>query len=550
MAEPLTTRARRAPRARPLLAGLVLLLAYVALSAVTDPGGYLGTDTGAKVATLEVMVERDSWRPELGYWAESLDPDGDLHPVYDALPRGDDWVHVTTLPMLVAARPLYELGGYRLALLLPMLGAVAAAFAARALATRLGGDPAAGWFAFWLVGLGGPMAVYALDLWEHAPGAACMVAAVAVLAGVVDGDRHPAWGAVAGALLGTAATMRTEAFVYTMVAVGVAAALLALGRRVREAATTGVAAVAGFAVPWAANGLLEGALNGVERSDRVASVTSRGLDDLALRGREAATTMLAIRPSDGAELIGVLVVALVVGAVLAAGRRPELVRPLLLATGALHLAVLAGGPDFVPGLLVAAPAAVVGLLAIPAAGPPSARYVWATAVLALPVVWAFQYTGGARPQWAGRYILVSGLLLVVLGAVRLHRSSSSSLRWGVVALSALVTASGVVWLAERSHSVDDYFAELVERPEEVIVVRNGFFVREGGAAYVERRWLTAVSDEDLDAAIEVVERSGATTFGVLDNQPTAAPTLAGATLVGTTEREVAGTAFFLHSYRL
>ena len=536
---------------RPVVAGLALLLAYAALSTVADPGGYLGTDTGAKVATLEVMVETGSWRPDLGYWAEDRDPAGTLHPIYAALPRGDGWVHVTTLPMLLAARPLYEVGGYRLALLLPMLGAVAAAFACRALAARLSGDPRVGWFAFWLVGLGGPIAVYALDLWEHAPGAACMVAAVAVLAGVVDADRRPLWGLAAGALLGAAATMRTEAFVYSLVAVGAAAIVLAIRGRMRDALATGAAAVAGFAVPWAANGVLERLLNGVERSDRVAGVTTRGVNDVTVRVQEAFTTMLAFRPSSGAALVGLAAVALVALAVLTRDRRPEVVQPILLATGALHVAVLVGGFDFVPGMLVAAPAAVVGAIARPAEGAPaSMRYVWATAVLALPLVWAFQFSGGARPQWAGRYMLASCLLLMTLGAVHLFRCRSKALRWGVVALSALVTATGVVWLADRSHSIDAYFEELVRRPEEVVLVRNGFFVREGGAAYTDRLWLTAVSDDDLDRAVALVRRSGAASFGVLDNQPSAPVALHGAELIETSRRVVAGTAFYLHSYQL
>ena len=53
--------------------------------------------------------------------------------------------------MLYAAYPLYRLGGDRAVLLLPMLGAVLTALAARALARRLGGG--SGWTAFWAIGL-------------------------------------------------------------------------------------------------------------------------------------------------------------------------------------------------------------------------------------------------------------------------------------------------------------------------------------------------------------------------------------------------------------
>ena len=109
--------------------------------------------------------------PDIGYWAERWDPDGRLLPLYYTSHIGSRWVNVTTLPARLLGLPLFRLGGYRLALLVPMLGAVAAAFAApQALARRLGdGD---GWPAFWIVGLASPVAVYALDFWEHTIGLA------------------------------------------------------------------------------------------------------------------------------------------------------------------------------------------------------------------------------------------------------------------------------------------------------------------------------------------------------------------------------------------
>ena len=97
-----------------------------------DPGGYLGTDTGGKVATLRAMDQRADFDPDIGYWAETLDPTGELHPLYYTNHVGDRWVNATTLPALLAAQPLYRAGGYRAALALPMLGALACALAAAA----------------------------------------------------------------------------------------------------------------------------------------------------------------------------------------------------------------------------------------------------------------------------------------------------------------------------------------------------------------------------------------------------------------------------------
>jgi len=534
---------------------MLLAACYAAVSFAMSSGGYLGTDTGAKVATLDAMVTRGSWEPDLGYWAEDLDPDGRLHPIFDSARIDDGWVHVTTLPMLLAGRPLYDVGGYRLSLAVPMAGAVGAAFAARALARRAVESTRAdeaGWASFWIVGLCSPVAIYALDFWEHAPGVACMVAAVAVLGRVLDGSRPVAWSVAAGALLGFAATLRTETFVYALVIVGLACLLLLIhARRLAASFLAGVGAIAGFAVPWLANRALEQQLGGQDRGGRVSgAASSAGLDQLERRIREAFTTLFSVRPSDGGEAVGLLLVVLVVAAVVYQRRDSRVGRGALVVAAGLHLAVIAGGLDFVPGMLVAAPLAVVGLVAWSSAMTPVARYAYGVAVLSLPLVWWFQFLGGARPQWGGRYTLTSCTLLVVLGVVHVVRTGDRRLRLGLLGLSGLVTLTGAAWLFERSHEVDRYFAELVERPEDVIVVRNGFFVREGGSAYAERLWLTAVSDDDVRVAVDIVEESGFDSFATLDNSPGALERLHGAELQGSTRSSVAGTWFYVHSYLL
>ena len=78
----------------------------------------------------------------------------------------------------------------------------------------------------------------------------------------------------------------------------------------------------------------------------------------------------------------------------------------------------AKGLGFVPGLVATTPLAALGLAARLA---PLGRRIAVFAIAALPLVWAFQYTGGAAPQWGGRYLLVSGLLLGVVGIVSLGR---------------------------------------------------------------------------------------------------------------------------------
>ena len=88
----------------------------------------------------------------------------------------------------------------------------------------------------------------------------------------------------------------------------------------------------------------------------------------------------------------------------------------LAAAACFYLVRFGGGLGFVPGVVTAAPFAAVGVFL---GWKRSLRLPTVIACVALPLVWAFQYSGGAGAQWGGRYELVSGALLVVVGVVAL-----------------------------------------------------------------------------------------------------------------------------------
>ena len=461
-------------RSRALLAGLLLLAVYATLSfALNDPRGTLGTDTGGKLATLHMMERNGGLDPDLGYWAQRFDPDGVLHPLHYTYDVGGRWVNVTTLPMLVAAYPLYRLGGDRAVLLLPMLGAVLCAFGARALARRVTRGDDDGWRAFWVVALASPVAIYALDFWEHTIGLGLMLWAVVCLLDVLERrpGRSGGWfGAfAAGLLFGAAATMRTESLVYLVVATGLTGAvMLWRERRFGRPLATGVLVLAGAAVVFVANRLLEQMLLGTDlRGARTAGTATRAGASLGLRVSEALTTavgtgMSGLHPS--AEwLVGAAAVGLVaLGAWGLTSRdrtRAALGAAAFAVAGVVYVARLAQGWGFVPGLLAASPFAAVGLLL---AWPrPALRLPATIACVALPVAWAVQYQGGADPQWGGRYLLLSGTLLAVAGCIALRRSPRAFV--AVFVLAAMTTAAGVGWLAVRSHTVADGMETIVAR---------------------------------------------------------------------------------------
>ena len=500
---------------RPLVACLVLLAIYATCTlALNDPRGTLGTDTGGKLATLHVMDHNGSLVPEIGYWAASADPKGDLHPIFYTFKVDGKWVNVTTLPMVYAAYPLFELGGDRGVLLLPMLGSILCALAARALARRLGRG--SGWSAFWVMGLLSPVAIYALDFWEHSLGLALMLWGVVWLLRLLDDEHGLRAALVAGALFGGAATMRTEALVYLVVC-GATAALVYLWRSRAVAATVlrGGALLVGAALPLAANEVLERvALGGTIRASRAAGTAADVGASATVRVQEAFTTLVGMnrftRTAD--YVFGALIVVCIVLAVRAFRRSDE---DLPIAGSAaiagavfLYLVGFSGGLGFVPGMLTASPFAAIGVALGWRKG---VRIITVMAVAALPLVWAFQYSGGAGPQWGGRYTLLSGALLLVAATVVLEGHRNALVAACLVA--ALVTGFGIAWLSVRSHWVAHGIERIVDRHDQAVISGEAHVLREGGAFYDDsRHWLTSTSPRELHRAVRIVQDAGDTEF--------------------------------------
>ena len=163
----LADRTRSHHRGTLALALLAVGLVALAVAWLGDPRAASFSDAGGRLATTKVMADSGSWVPDLGYWAGAVDPTGDHHAILFAQPRGDRWVAVNALPLVTAGKPLWQIGGARAAVLLPVLSVVLAAYAARRLSRwASGGD---GWLAFWFVGLLSPVLFYGADFWEHAP---------------------------------------------------------------------------------------------------------------------------------------------------------------------------------------------------------------------------------------------------------------------------------------------------------------------------------------------------------------------------------------------
>ena len=142
---------------------------------------------------------------------------------------------------------------------------------------------------------------------------------------------------------------------------------------------------------------------------------------------------------------------------------------------AVYVARFSGGLGYLPGVLTACPLAVAGLVV---SWPRrDLRLPTILAVVTVPIVWVVQYSGNAKPQWGGRYVLLSGVLLATVAVIALRHRRQALV--ATVALSTLVTGVGVVWLAERSHAIADGMETLVARHDQAVISLEGHLLREG-----------------------------------------------------------------------
>ena len=504
-----------AARRRLLLSLLALTAIYVVVIALGSTNAWSGSDAGGKVATIRWMDQTHSLKPDVGYWAARWDPAGTHHPLIYTQRHGDQWVQVTSFPFVYAGLPLYKAGGTALILLLPVVGSLLAAYGARRMARALGA--ARGWWAFWFVGVGTPMLFYAGDFWEHSMGVGLMLVAFAL---ALEGGVRKAL--VAGLLAGLAAVMRTEVLLYAGV-VGVA--LLVFGGEwqawIRRPARI-VAVAAGLGTVLVANGAWERAVLGSGlRDTRAGSNVSAAGSALGARLHDGLLTAIGLFGDDTTKAYlggAVAVVALLVftWAVFHDRERSPLAVLSGAVAGALYLARFAstGLVLFVPGFFPAAPASAAGVT-----GATTRRQmaIAGAAVVVLPAVWLLQWQGQLLPQWGGRYVLLSGALLTVVGAVAIERHGRTPGVVALVAITLLVAVFSAAWHVQRTRGVARAAASIERVPRDVVVVsRLAHLGREAGAWYGRNRWLNANGDQGTAEAASIAAQGGVRRIDVVD----------------------------------
>ncbi len=516
--------ARWTERTRLVVAMVLVGFVTLTVAWLGDPRAASFSDAGGRLATVKTMAEHGSWVPDLGYWAKDLDPLAAAHPIYGTYPYGEHYVEVTSVPLVVTARPLWQLGGAPAVAVLPALSVVVAAYAALRLARWASGR--SGWLAFWFVGVLSPILFYGADFWEHAPGLALALLGIALI--FEGGVRRTVLG---GLLVGVAGIMRQE-MLLGCVALAVGAVCVPVERtrslrRWRELVLGAVACGATLVLNAFVERVWFGEATG---SARVAGRATLGLE-LANRSRDAIVTTMGVLANEYwlAVVIGVVISLGIL--LMAAAAADSTSTPMtgvvgaVIAWGGLTWRFATYGLSMVPGLLPAAPVAALGLFG---KRTPRESVLFIGALVALPATWMTQWVGGHAPQWGGRYVLLPTTLLVVLAACQARRLGPRPFVVAIVALGGAMSLVGVVWHIERTREVASFAADVLAVPRDVVIVSDaGFFGSETGGWYQDHLWLEArhadakTADElatpaDVAATVELARQMGAQRIDVLD----------------------------------
>jgi hypothetical protein len=500
---------------------MALIAIYGLLNLFANPGGHLLTDVGGKAASLEAMSQRGDWNVDMGYWFEDADPDGQFYPLdKTTLTPNGKWVNTTSLTMIYPMRPLYAVGGARLAALIPMLGGLLCALAAAALERRIDTTSTGRW-SFWLVGLASPVVVYTLDLWEHSLGLGMTAVGVVAVHDALN-DRMPLRAsALAGLMYGVAATMRQEALVYGFVAGLILVAVSISRQNVRTAASRGLAMATATIVPLAIHTIVEYIVLGgpirLQRSTATASNGGSGTSSDQIDSALTSTINLLNGTNPMQSVLGVLFGAAVVWVTLdmMTSRRPHYSRLLLIGLFAIASIVYLSNLTPVPSLIVAAPMTIVGTVAAIRAR----TWILLTLGLApLPLVLMSQFPGGEAFQWGARYALLTGLVLTVT-AVGLLRREHKQLLTVFTAASIVISLYGAGWAITRiNNSAEDRasIATLTD-PDDVVVWRSPIVAREFGSMAIGRKWLSAELPGDQLELARVFEKQNIDSFVWIDD---------------------------------
>jgi len=508
---------------------------------VLPPDGFMTGDQGSKYLQTRAFAEHGPLDPSIDVRARDIDPTY-AHQEPKLKNRRGRLVSEFMWLMPLLGAPFLALLGLRGLYVVPAISALVVFFCAARLARRPG-DPD-GAIAGVIVLLVTPIALYGLELWEHAPAAACVMVTALLLA---DGraDDLPTGRArffAAGVVAVAAFLFREEAAV-ALPALLVGRALTRSTDRLHDLATagfwSGLGVIAGLAASAPMNLMMYGSPLPMHLTQD-AWEYAKSVSYLQIR-REIVTQLFM--PADYPWVYAAALIAGVSASVLAS-RRVTTDRIRHRALVIVHAAVLV-----MLGIAVALPlgrmasgaapyaaywgwsaahtwAFMPALLYLPWLGPsentPHARYLLVSAVLALAFTsLVVPSTGGA--QWSPRfYLQIAPLLAIPAAEIATRRPAGGShwaARWavrGALIASAIMLATGIVLLYSaktRFAAVTHGLARLTSDGE--IIISDIFWLPEVTATLAPtRRFLFSWGPAEAELA-ELGVRAGFERFSVV-----------------------------------
>jgi len=500
--------------------GLLLLV----LAPLLGGDGLFSADEGAVAAQARLLSQDRGWA--LDHPLPALEPEGESFPLEfsapaprsDGRPAAAPFAKHPAYPVFLA--PFDDLGGLRAMTLTSVLGTVVAAGVAGLILRRLA--PGLESVAVWATGLATPLFVDSWVLIAHTLGAALVATATL---GVIRADesRRAAAVTTAGVAMAAAVLLRNEASLFG-VALALTAAVVGLKAGRRWLTISAVVVFAGTVIGYLVDGLLADAVSGSANGTFRAGVSGPGF----VEGRVLGAVLTLLTPSYGAlglpDVLLLLTVGGLVGAVVVARRRPEDVAGIRLLAGMAVAAALGRAllvPDVVPGLFIAAPALTAGLAALSRRSltTTTARLLAGTCALFFGAVVATQYASGGSGEWGGRYFALALPLLVPLAVVAL-RDVATGLRpealrplmaaFLVVALaSALLGGRALRGVEDRTDAiVAGVDAAAADLRDPVVVATAGAAPRFAWEQVVTGDEWLLVPVEDLDGRLRALRADG------------------------------------------
>lgn len=511
------------------LAALSLVL--LGLMALIGTSASFSADEGAVLIQARSLSEGRGW--VVAHPVPAVDPAGVNYPLELSQigPRGSAPFGKHPLYALLLAGA-DRLGGVTAMVLLSLAGTVAAAGLAGALARRL--DPALARPAVWVVGLLSPLLFDGFLLIAHTLGAA--LAAAAVLAAVVAIERRSrALALTVVPALGACVLLRNEA---VLIAAALAAVAAVVWLRRREARTVAALVAIGSLIAgagahlldqWWTAQLLGGGPLPLAAGQAVAD--SPGL----VAGRIQGFIVTWLTPSYGGPVLTSLALLTMLAAI-AVGAATMRCRPgndrrivgcAAVAVVAALAALVAGPGTVVPGLLVAFPLAVAGLLLVGrrTLRSDTARVASGVCALFVVAVLATQYAKGGGGEWGGRYFALAipvgvPVLLLALWDQR-ARLGARVARWALAAVavcSVALTVMGVGALRSAHQATARLVASVdragrsVAAEDPVMVTTEGAMPRFAWSTFDRQRWLLAAPD-GLDDLFDRLRSAGVARVG-------------------------------------